>query len=275
MVRRLGSDVDLSALVRSGWRWPEQIVTKAADDTTSIYGLLYRPTNFDSTKSYPVIDAVYPGPQALRSETAYPADGYRAYFHWYPQALAELGFIVVTIEGRGMPVRSKAFHDVSYGNLGDGGGLVDHIAGLRQLAALRPYIDVSRVGVVGGSAGGDAAARALLKYPEFYRVGASLAPYPGPSAFVAWWGERYQGCPVDREAYRAHDNESLAGNLTGKLLIIAGELDEATAPTMALRLVNALIDANKDFDLLIMPNRNPRAGPARSLLHPARVGSFR
>jgi dipeptidyl-peptidase 4 len=197
-----------------------------------VWGVLYRPSNFDPDHTYPVIDDIYPGPQTIRSAIRFPRDVRDAYGYWAPQVLAEIGFVVVTVEGMGTPLRSKAFHDVGYRNLGDGGGIPDHVAALRELAATRPYLDLERVGITGGSSGGYASTRAMLTHPHFFKVAVSWVPYPGPSLIVPWWSERYQGYPVDEDNYRANDNMSLAGNLKGKLLMVLGELDEHANPLL-------------------------------------------
>ncbi|HEX5505700.1 MAG TPA: DPP IV N-terminal domain-containing protein, partial [Thermomicrobiales bacterium] len=246
-------EADLSALLATGWRFPERFSVKARDGVTDLYGMLIRPSRYDPTRHYPVLDAIYPGPQTIRTPKAFPPanNGF-----WQDQALAELGFIVVTIDGQGTPYRSKAFHDVAYGAaFGEAGGLADHVAGLRQLAARDPSLDLDRVGIYGHSGGGYASTRAMLRFPDFYRVAVSSAGNHDQRGYNATWGERWIGA-YDADAYAHQDNISLAGNLKGKLLLVHGELDDNVHPSLTLRLVDALIAANKDFDLLIVPNTN-------------------
>jgi dipeptidyl aminopeptidase/acylaminoacyl peptidase len=247
VIQRL-EEADISALVASGWRPPERFQVKAADGTTDIYGTLYLPSRVDSAGRYPVLDDVYPGPQANRAPFAFAAGS-------DAQALAELGFVVVTIDGRGTPHRSKAFHDAADRNLQSGGGLDDHVAGMRQLAARRPWMDLERVGVYGFSGGGFASARAILMYPDFYDVAVSAAGNHDQRGYVAFWGETYQGLPQG-DSYAAQANPSLAANLKGKLLLAYGDMDDNVHSALTIQLVDALIKANRDFDLLVMPNRN-------------------
>jgi dipeptidyl aminopeptidase/acylaminoacyl peptidase len=201
-----------------------------------------------------VLDGVYPGPQHGRVEQRFPDCGPRAAL-WHDQALAELGFIVFSVDGLGTPYRSKAFHDQQYGKLEEGGGLADHIVALRQLAASRPYLDLSRVGIYGHSGGGYASVRAMLAYPEFYKVAVSSAGNHDQRGYLSEWGELYVG-PLDEGRYDAQANVPLAGNLRGKLLLAWGELDDNVHPALTIQLINALIAANKDFDLLVIPNAN-------------------
>jgi dipeptidyl-peptidase-4 len=166
-----------------------------------------------------------------------------------------LGFLVITMDGMGTPLRSKAFHDVSYGNLGDGGGLEDHIAGIKQLASSRTYMDLDRVGIYGHSAGGFASARALLRFPDFFKAAVASAGNHDQRGFLAGWGEKYQGL-LKGDNYRNQVNADLAKNLEGKLLLIFGDMDLGVHPALSVQLIDALIKANKDFDLLILPNRD-------------------
>ncbi len=244
---------DVSRLTALGWRWPEPFRTRAADGATDIYGLIYRPTDFDPTRRYPVIDDIYPGPQTTRTPIAFPGTPGEGAWYWTPQTVAELGFIVVTMDGRGTPGRSKRFHDVAYRNLGDAGGIDDHIESIRQLAGRYWYLDTTRVGIYGASSGGYAAIRAMLTRPSFFDVGVAAVPYLGPSAIVAWWSDRYQGYPVDTANYRQNDLTPFAGNLQGKLLIGLGGLDENADPFLAMPLIDAFVKANKEFDLVLLP----------------------
>ena len=246
---------NIAPLLRSGWKFPEPFRALARDGKTEIFGAVFRPTNFDPRRQYPVIDAIYPGPQVIRVAKHFTfSNGSEG----FDQALAELGFIVVTVDGMGTPFRSRAFREVSYGNLGDAGGLEDHIAAIRQLGERYPYLDLNRVGIWGFSAGGYAAARAVLKYPDFYRVAVSLSGDHELRDTWAEWSERFQGYPVDDKIYEQQANAPLAANLRGKLLLAYGSLDDIVDPAQTLQLVDALIAANKDFDLLVFPNRTHR-----------------
>lgn len=250
VVREL-EKADLSKLLAAGWRFPEPFRTVGRDGRTAIYGAIYRPSRFDPTLRYPVIDDIYNGPQHVQTPKSFRTRS-------GDPALAELGFVVVTIDGMGTAMRSKAFHDVSYRNLGDS-GLEDHILALRQLAAKCPWMDLERVGVYGHSAGGYDSARALLAHPEFYRVGVSSAGCHDNRSDKVWWNELWMDYPVG-DHYRQQANPTLAANLRGKLLLVHGDLDDNVHPAATLQLVDALVKANKDFDLLILPNRNHGLG---------------
>lgn len=241
-------EADITDLLATGWKWPEPFKVKARDGVTDIYGLIFRPSNFNPSKKYPVIDATYTGPHTFRT----PKSFYRAYRN-SDQPIAELGFIVITIDGLGTAMRSKQFHDFSYKNLGDIGA-EDHIAGMKQLAEQYPFIDLSRVGIYGHSAGGYDAAHALLTHPEFYKVAVSSAGNHDHRMAKAWWPELWMGLP-DGTHYEEQSNLTLAGNLEGKLLLVHGDMDNNVNPASSLRLAGELIKANKDFDLLIIPNR--------------------
>ncbi|MCP5052280.1 MAG: prolyl oligopeptidase family serine peptidase, partial [bacterium] len=213
----------------------------------------FRPSNFDPAKTYPVIDATYSGPHAVRTPKTFRGGCLNSY-----QAIAELGFVVITIDGLGTANRSKQFQDFSYRNLGDIGG-PDHIAGMKQLARKYPYMDLSRVGIFGHSAGGYDAAHALLVYPDFYKVAVSSAGNHDHQMAKAWWPELYQGYPVG-DHYKKQSNLALAKNLRGKLLLIHGDMDNNVNPASTLRFAGKLIEAGKDFDLLIIPNRDHGLG---------------
>ena len=237
----------VAALEALGWSPPERFRATAADGKTQIYGLLWRPHGFDPQRRYPVIDHVYPGPQVYRAGPSFNEPHYGE-----PEAFAALGFAVVAVDGRGTAGRSKAFHDHSYGDLGNAGALDDHIAAIRELGHRHPWLDTGRVGITGQSAGGFAAARALLMYPEFYRVGVAVSGNHDNGVNLAMWAEHYHG-DVSEEGKRAISNATLAANLAGKLLLIHGELDDNAHPYHTLRLVDALIKADKDFDMLMIP----------------------
>jgi dipeptidyl aminopeptidase/acylaminoacyl peptidase len=241
-------------LLATGWQLPERFRAKARDGTTDVYGVILRPSTFDPQTAYPVIDYVYAGPQVNQAPASFAdssrgrGDGF-----WHAQAIAELGFVVVMIDGLGMPGRSKAYHDVTYRDLGDG-GMADHIAAIRQLGDRYPYLDLDRVGIYGHSAGGYASAHAIFSFPDFFKVCVSSAGNHDHRLDKASWVERYMGLPVE-DHYREQANQTIAQQLKGKLLLIHGEMDENVHVASTLVVVDALIKANKDFDLLIMPNR--------------------
>lgn len=241
-------DVDLLASL--GWTPPEVIQVKARDATTDLWGLVYRPSDFDSTKSYPIIDHIYPGPQVGSvGQWSFSA-------RHEPRALAELGFIVLELDHMGTPGRSKAFHDFYFGNMGDN-GLPDHIAAIRQLAARHRYIDIDRVGIYGHSGGGFASTDAILRYPDFFKVAVSGAGNHDNRTYGYFWGEKYQGlldAGRGRDNYEASANYTMAANLKGKLLLMHGDMDNNVHPANTLRVVDALIKANRDFDMLIFPD---------------------
>ena len=248
-------EADFGPLLAAGWKWPTPFSVKARDGLTDLYGFLYFPTDFDPAKKYPVIDYIYPGPQTgpigFRSANAGP----RGNGH----AMAELGFIVFTIDALGTPFRSKAFHDSYYGNMGDN-GIPDHIAALRQLSRIYPQLDLDRVGIYGHSGGGFSSTDALLRYPDFFKVAVSSAGNHDNRSYDYTWGEKYQGV-LERnddgtDNFDSQANQKLAKNLEGKLLLMYGTLDDNVHPNATLLLVDELIEHNKDFDMLVMPNRN-------------------
>jgi len=245
---------DISKLVAAGWQPPVPIKVKARDGVTDIYGLLYKPTQLDSTKKYPIVNNIYPGPQG----------GSVGFWGFAPsrgdtQALAELGFVVVQIEGMGNPLRSKKFHDFYYGNMGDN-TLPDQIAGMKELAKKYSWIDIDRVGVYGHSGGGYATADAMFRYPDFFKVGISESGNHDNREYEDDWGERYQGLLAKNadgtSNYDDQANENIAKNLKGHLLLAHGTMDDNVPPYNTLLVVDALIKANKDFDLLLLPNQH-------------------
>lgn len=244
---------DISRLVATGWTPPTPFVVDARDGKTDLYGLMYRPTAFDSTKRYPIVNHVYPGPQTgsvgSRSFVASRGDA---------RALAELGFVVVEVDAMGTPLRSKSFHAAYYGDMGDN-GLPDQVAAMKQLAQRYRWIDLDRAAIYGHSGGGYATADAMLRYPDFFKVGVSEAGNHDNREYEDDWGEKWQGLLV-RNAdgttnYDGQANQNLARNLQGKLLIAYGSGDDNVPPYNSLLLVDSLIAANKDFDLLVLPNR--------------------
>jgi dipeptidyl aminopeptidase/acylaminoacyl peptidase len=245
---------DISRLVATGWKPPIPITVKARDGVTDLYGLMYKPTNFDSTKKYPIINHIYPGPQtgSVGSRAFSPARS-------DSQALAELGFIVVEIDGMGNPLRSKEFHDTWYGKLDDN-TLPDQVAGMKELAQRYPWIDIHRAGVWGHSGGGNATAAAMFRFPDFFKVGVAEAGNHDNRNYEDDWAERYLGLlerrPDGTTNYDTQANQNYAKNLKGHLLLAHGTMDDNVPPYETLLVVNELIKANKDFDLLLLPNRH-------------------
>lgn len=239
---------DVSELLATGWKYPQPFKTKARDGKTDIYGVVFYPSDFDSTKVYPVIDGTYSGPQAVRAPKQFN-HAYRS----FDVSFAELGFIVVTVDGLGSALRSKAFHDFSYKNLGDIGSL-DHIKAIKSLAQNHHYIDTTRVGIYGHSAGGYDACRAMLIHPEFYKVGIASAGNHDHRIAKAWWPEQYMGLVGPH--YDEQSNFKLADKLEGKLLLVHGDMDNNVNTASSLRMAGEFIKHNKDVDLMIVPNKD-------------------
>lgn len=238
---------DITRLKAAGWKPVTPITVKSRDGRWDLFGVMITPTNLDPSKKYPVINYIYPGPQGGgvggRSFTASRGDH---------QALAELGFVVVIIDGTCNPDRSKSFHDVCYGNMADN-TLEDQIEGLKQLAAKYPYMDLSRVGMWGHSGGGFATAAAMFRFPDFYKVGISESGNHDNRNYEDDWGERYIGL-LSGDNYEKQANQVYAKNLKGKLLLAHGAMDDNVPPYNTYLVVDALVKANKDFDLIIFPN---------------------
>jgi dipeptidyl aminopeptidase/acylaminoacyl peptidase len=237
---------DVSRLVATGWKPPTEVSVKAHDGTTDIYGLVFTPTKMDPNVKYPVVDYIYPGPQG-GSVGSFGFNVSRGDH----QALAELGFIVVLIEGTSNPSRSKSFHDMSYGNMSEN-TLPDQITAIRQLSKTYP-MDTTRVGIWGHSGGGFATASAMFRYPDFFKVGISESGNHDNRNYEDDWGERYDGL-LENSDYEAHANQTYAKNLKGKLMLAHGMLDNNVPPYNTLLVVEALEKANKDYDLVIFPN---------------------
>ncbi len=265
MTGRLVTDVektDVSRLSATGWKPPTPIVVKARDGVTDLYGLMFTPTNLDANakKKYPIINYIYPGPQGgsvgSRSFSAARSDH---------QALAELGFVVVMVDGTCNPLRSKKFHDACYGNMADN-TLLDQVTAMQQLAQKYPYIDIDRAGIWGHSGGGFATAAAMFRFPDFFKVGISESGNHDNRVYEDDWGERYIGL-LTRDAsgksnYEDQANQNFAKNLKGHLMLAHGTMDDNVPPNNTLLVVDALIKANKDFDLVMIPNARHGYGAA-------------
>lgn len=244
---------DISRLVESGWKPPVPVTVKARDGVTDLYGLLFQPANFDPGKKYPIINYIYPGPQTgsvgSRSFSAGRRDN---------QAIANLGFVVVAIDALGTPYRSKSFHAAYYGNMGDN-GLPDQITGMQQLAERYPWIDIDRAGIYGHSGGGFASTDAILRYPDFFKVAVSGAGNHDNRNYEDDWAEKWQGLlvthPDGTTNYDNQANQLLAENLKGKLMLAHGTMDGNVPVYNTLLVADKLIAANKDFDLVLFPNR--------------------
>jgi dipeptidyl aminopeptidase/acylaminoacyl peptidase len=245
---------DISKLLAAGWKPPVPFTVKARDGVTDLYGLMFQPTHLDPNRKYPIVNHIYPGPQTgsvgSRSFSAARGDC---------QALAELGFVVVEIDGMGTPWRSKKFHEAYYGDMGDN-TLPDQVSGMKQLAERYRWIDIDRAGIYGHSGGGYATADAMFRYPDFFKVGISEAGNHDNREYEDDWGEKWQGLLQKKsdgtDNYDGQANENIAKNLKGKLLLAHGTMDNNVPPYNTLLVVNELIKANKDFDLILLPNRN-------------------
>lgn len=252
---------DLSRLFASGYKFPEIFTVKAGDGVTDLYGVMYKPFDFDSTKHYPIIEYVYPGPQTEANNS-----------HWSKSMdridrLAQLGFIVVTVGNRGgHPNRSKWYHNFGYGNLRDY-GLEDKKVVVQQLAARHKFINGKKVGIHGHSGGGFMSTAAILKYPDFFTAAVSCAGNHDNNIYNRWWSEQHHGILEEITAkgdttfrYSINTNQQIAPNLKGHLLLVTGDIDNNVHPGGTIRVVNALIRANKRFDLLVLPGQRHSFG---------------
>ena len=230
--------------MKAGWKPPEVFTSLARDGKTDIWGVIYRPSNFDPSKKYPVIENIYAGPQGSFVPKSFA--GYNQM-----QSLAEIGFIVVQVDGMGTNYRSKAFHDVAWKNLKDA-GFPDRVLWHKAVAAKYPWYDITRVGIYGTSAGGQNSLGGLLFFPDFYKVGVSSAGCHDNRMDKIWWNEQWMGWPIGPE-YAESSNVDNAYRLQGKVLLIVGEMDNNVDPSSTLQVVNQLIKRNKDFDLLVIP----------------------
>lgn len=240
---------DISELLKMGWQAPQPFKVKGRDGKTDIYGVLFKPANFNPNKKYPVVEGTYSGPQTIRA----PKTFWRGLAN-DDMPLSQLDFVLVNIDGMGSAFRSKAFHDVSYKNLGDIGA-PDKMIAIKTLAKQYSWMDTTRVGIFGHSAGGYDAAHALLAYGDFYKVGVAVAGNHDHRAAKAWWPELYMGYPAGKH-YDEQSNYNLAANLKGHLLLVHGDQDQNVNPTASMRLAAELIKANKDFELLLIPNKD-------------------
>ncbi|MGA8939528.1 MAG: prolyl oligopeptidase family serine peptidase, partial [Acidobacteriaceae bacterium] len=245
---------DTTALLAAGFRFPEVFVAKGRDGKTDIWGTIVRPMHFDPKKKYPVLENIYAGPQgSFVPKTFSPVSR--------DQALAELGFIVVHIDGMGTSNRSKAFQDVAFKDLADA-GFPDRILWHKAVAAKYPYYDISRVGIFGTSAGGQSAMGAMLFHPDFYKVAVSNSGCQDNRMDKMWWNEQWMGWPIGPQ-YAASSNVDNAYRLKGKVLLIIGEMDTNVDPASSLQVVNAFVKAHKHFDMLYIPGQNHGVGILR------------
>ena len=245
---------DISALLAAGWKAPEVFHAPGRDGKTEMWGIIQRPSNFDPDKKYPIIEYIYSGPG-----DAYVPKSFQAY-NWTTTALAEVGFIVVQLDAMGTSYRSKEFEEMCYKNLKDA-GLPDRMAWIKAAAKKYPYMDVDRVGIYGCSAGGQESTAAVLQYPEFYKDAYSACGCHDNRMDKIWWNEQWMGYPVD-SSYIACSNVEMAHKLSVPLMLVVGEMDDNVDPASTMQVVNALIKANKDFDLLVIPGARHTMGDA-------------
>lgn len=243
---------DISRLEANGWRAPEVFSAKGRDGKTDIWGVIYRPTNFDPSRKYPVVEYIYSGPGGQHVPKSFSS------YNWWMTSLAELGFIVVQVDGMSTSFRSKDFEEVCYKNLKDA-GLPDHMAWLQEAARRYPYMDLERVGIFGSSAGGQEAMSAVLFHPEFYKAAYSACGCHDNRMDKIWWNELWMGYPVD-SSYIENSNVEQAHRLERPLMLVVGEMDDNVDPASTMQVVNALIKANKDFELVVVPGAGHTMG---------------
>jgi dipeptidyl aminopeptidase/acylaminoacyl peptidase len=253
---------DISRLTASGWQPLTPVKVKARDGVTELFGYMWKPTNFDASKKYPVVDYVYPGPQ-----TGSCGSRQFAAAHGDDQALAELGFVVVCIDGMGTPWRSKKFHDFySHAETMGDNTIPDQIAGLKDLAKQYPFLDLDRVGIWGHSGGGNATTTAMFGFPDFFKVGIAESGNHDNRDYEDDWDEKWGGLETNNDTpqdnYNKQAAENYAGNLKGHILLAHGTMDDNVPPSNTLLVVDALIKANKDFDLILIPNAHHGYGEA-------------
>jgi dipeptidyl aminopeptidase/acylaminoacyl peptidase len=244
---------DITQLVKAGWKPPEVFVAKGRDGMTDIWGVIFRPTNFDASRKYPVIENIYAGPQSSFVPKSFAAFNQM-------QAQAEIGFVVVQIDGMGTSNRSKAFHDVAWQNIKDA-GFPDRILWHKAVAARYPHYDITRVGLYGTSAGGQNALGGLLFFPEFYKAAVSAAGCHDNRMDKIWWNEQWMGWPIGSQ-YAESSNVDNAYRLQGTVLLVVGEMDNNVDPSSTMQVVNQLIKHSKDFDLLVVPGMGHGSGGA-------------
>jgi dipeptidyl aminopeptidase/acylaminoacyl peptidase len=262
-------------LIKNGWQEPKEFNVKARDDKTDLFGIMYLPSDYKKNNKYPILNYIYPGPQS-GSIGNYSFMVSRKDF----QSLAELGFIVVSVDAMGSPGRSKSFHDAYYGNMGDN-GIPDNIYAIQQLAYRYSFMDISKVGIWGHSGGGFASTAAILKYPDFYDVAVSTSGNHDNRNYIADWGEKWHGLlkplglskndgkldfDISKSNYDIQANQLLVNNLKGKLLLAHGLLDDNVPPSSTFLVVDALINANKDFDLILFPNKRHSYGNSNNYM---------
>jgi dipeptidyl aminopeptidase/acylaminoacyl peptidase len=248
---------DISRLLALGYRMPEPFHVKALDGKTDLYGILYRPSNFDPNKRYPIVESIYPGPLTISTPKTF--DTAATFPYSQGPAIAELGFLVVILDGFGTPLRSPAFHRYYYGRMGDAADPANHVEAIKNLGKIYPYIDLNRVGIYGHSGGGVSSARAMLEFPDFYKVAVSSSGTHDRRGYIPRMGELGEGMPKNEEYLVDAITGRLASRLKGKLMLVYGDMDDNVPPAQTLQFINELIKANKNFDLLVMPNRNHAA----------------
>jgi dipeptidyl aminopeptidase/acylaminoacyl peptidase len=225
------------------------LIPEALDGASDLWGVLYKPLGFDPGRRYPVVEVIYGAPQTAVAPKAWGGNAYAN----VAEQLATLGFVAIIVDGPGTAYRSRAFQLEAYGHIERCGGLPDHVNAIRQLAATRAWMDLDRIGITGGSGGGNATVRAMGTFPDFYKVGVAMCGNHDQAGYIAAWGERYQG-PYDDALYAAQANKEVAALIVGDLLLIHGDLDNNVHPAMTMQVVDALIRADRNFDLLIVPN---------------------